>query len=92
MKCPPSARVDNFSIRTANQGLLMGGRMGTRQTPPRRAQTASRDGRLTFTGYCHDQHCRVYGLLKGGRGGVVYCAMVVQWYCHRVGFAVGGGQ
>ena len=23
MKCPPSARVDNFSIRKANKGLLM---------------------------------------------------------------------
>ena len=33
---------------------------------------------LTFTGYCRDQHCTVYGLLKGDRGGVVYCAMVVQ--------------
>jgi len=33
---------------------------------------------LTFTGYCEGQHCTVYGLLKGGRGGVVYCAMVVQ--------------
>jgi len=25
MKCPPSARVDNFSIRKAHQGLLIKG-------------------------------------------------------------------
>jgi len=50
-----------------------------------------RDGahRLTFTRY---QHRTVYGLLKGGRGGVVYCAMVVQSYSNRVGFAGGGGS
>ena len=33
---------------------------------------------LTFTRYCNDQYCMVYGLLKGGRGGVVYCAIAVQ--------------
>jgi len=33
---------------------------------------------LAFTRYCHDQYCMVYGLLKGGREGVVYCAVAVQ--------------
>jgi len=33
---------------------------------------------LAFTWYCHDQYCIVYGLLKGGRTGVVYCAIAVQ--------------
>jgi len=35
----------------------------------------------------------LYGVwyTNGGSGeGVVYCAMVVQWYCKRVGFAGGG--
>jgi len=26
---------------------------------------------FAFTRYCHDQYCMVYGLLEGGRGGVV---------------------
>jgi len=34
----------------------------------------------------------VYDIQKGGRGGVVYCAMVVQQYCNRVGFGCEGGQ
>jgi len=33
---------------------------------------------LAFTRYCHDQYCMVYGLLKGGRGGVVQRAIAVQ--------------
>jgi len=28
---------------------------------------------------------------RRGRWGGVYCAIVVQWYCNRVGFAGGGG-
>jgi len=34
----------------------------------------------------------VYGINKGDRRGVAYCAMVVQLqlYCNRVGFAGGG--
>jgi len=34
----------------------------------------------------------VYGIQKGGREGVVYCAMGVQYYCHSVGITGGGGQ
>jgi len=33
----------------------------------------------------------VYGMHKEGRMGVVYCAIVAQSYCNRVGFASGGG-
>jgi len=33
---------------------------------------------LAFTRYCHCQYCMVYGMYKGGRVGVVYCALVVQ--------------
>jgi len=34
----------------------------------------------------------VYGLVKGGRGGVVHCAVVVHLFCNRVGFAGGRGS
>jgi len=34
----------------------------------------------------------VYGIHKGGRVGVVYCASVVHWYCNRVSNADGGGN
>jgi len=48
---------------------------------------------LAFTRYCHHQYCMVYGIQQGGRWcGGVYCAMVVQQYCNRVGFATGGGN
>jgi len=33
----------------------------------------------------------MYGIQKGGRWKGVYCAMVVQQYGNRVGFAGGGG-
>jgi len=33
-----------------------------------------------------------YGIQKGGRGGVVYCAIIVQSYCTRVGNAGGRGE
>ena len=33
---------------------------------------------LAFTRYCHYQYCVVYGIHKGGRGGVVYCAIDVE--------------
>jgi len=33
---------------------------------------------LAFTRYCCYQHCIVYGMPKGGRGGVVYCPIAVQ--------------
>ena len=39
---------------------------------------------LAFTRYCHCQYCMVYGIYKGGRVGVVWCALVVQWYCNSV--------
>jgi len=35
-------------------------------------------GLLAFTRYCHDQYYMVYGLQKGSRRGVVYCAIVVR--------------
>jgi len=38
------------------------------------------------------QYCMVYGIKRRGRWGGVYCAMVVQSYCNRVGFAGGGGN
>jgi len=34
--------------------------------------------RLPFTRYCRYQHCMVYGMHKGGWGGVVYSALDVQ--------------
>ena len=33
---------------------------------------------LAFTGHCQYQLCMVYGIHKGGLGGVVYCAIVVR--------------
>jgi len=33
---------------------------------------------LAFTRYCHHQYGMVYGIQKGGRWGVVYCAIDVQ--------------
>jgi len=44
---------------------------------------------LAFTRYCYYQYCMVYGIPKGGRGGVVYCPIAVQSYCNRVGNAGG---
>jgi len=46
--------------------------------------------RLAFTRYCHCQYCMVYGIDTGGRVGVVYCALVVQWYSNSVSKADGG--
>jgi len=46
---------------------------------------------LAFTQYCHYQYFIVYGIKGGAGGGGVYCAMVVELYCNRVGFAGGGG-
>jgi len=40
----------------------------------------------------HCQYCMVYGIYKGGRAGVVYCAVVVQKYCNRVSKVDGGGS
>jgi len=34
----------------------------------------------------------VYGIYKGSRVGVVYCAVVVQEYCNRVSKVDGGGS
>ena len=48
--------------------------------------------RLAFTRYCHHQYCMVYGIQNGGRWKGVYCAMTVQYYCNRVGFASGGAK
>jgi len=39
---------------------------------------------LAFTRYCHYQNCIVCGVQQGDRGGVVYCATVVQWHCSSV--------
>jgi len=47
---------------------------------------------LAFKRYCHCQYCMVYGIHEGGRVGVVYCALVVQWYCNSVSDADGGGN
>ena len=33
---------------------------------------------LAFTRYCFNQSCMVYGIHKGGRGGVLYCPIAVQ--------------
>jgi len=46
---------------------------------------------LAYTRYCHCQYCMVYCIHKGGRVGVVYCALVVQLYCNSVSNADGGG-
>jgi len=46
---------------------------------------------LAFTRYCHHRYCMVYDIKNGGRWKGVYCAMVVQLYRKRVGFASGGG-
>jgi len=41
----------------------------------------------------HDMFCMVHGVQKSGwGGGVVYCAIVVQYYCNSVGNADGEGQ
>jgi len=45
-----------------------------------------------LTRYCHYQSCMVYGIQKGGRGGVVYCAIDVHEYCNSVGNANGRRQ
>jgi len=38
---------------------------------------------LAFTGYYQLQFCMVYGIQKGGCGGIVYCAMyIVRWSCN----------
>jgi len=34
----------------------------------------------------------VYSTRNGGWEGIVYCAIVVQWYCSSVGNADGKGQ
>jgi len=34
--------------------------------------------KLAFTRYCHYQYCRVYGIKRGGGGGVVYCTIDVH--------------
>jgi len=47
--------------------------------------------KLTFTRYCHHQYCMVFDIQGGGRWAGVYCAMVVQSYYNRAGFAGGGG-
>jgi len=47
---------------------------------------------LAFTRYCYCQYCIVYGIQKGARGGVVYCAIYVQKYCSTAGNAGGRGQ
>ena len=39
--------------------------------------TSSTSG-LAFTRYCYYQYCTVYGIPKGGRGGVLYCPIIVQ--------------
>jgi len=46
---------------------------------------------LSFTRYCHYQYCMVYGINRGSRGGVIYCARVAQSYCRSVGDANGRG-
>jgi len=45
-----------------------------------------------ITRYCHYQDRMVYSVQKGGRGGVVYCAIVVQSYCNSAANAGGRGQ
>jgi len=42
---------------------------------------------LAFTRYCNAQYCVVHSVKTGGRRGVVYCPIVAQWYCTRVGNA-----
>ena len=47
---------------------------------------------LAFIRYCLNQNCMMYGIRKKSRGGVVYCAKVVQSYCNRVNTAGGRGN
>ena len=47
---------------------------------------------LSFTRYCHNQYCIVYSIPRGDRGGVVSCAIDVQWFCNSAGNAGGRGQ
>jgi len=47
---------------------------------------------LAFTRYCYYQSYTVYTVTykrEVDRGGVVYCPIVVQWYCNSVGIAGG---
>ena len=46
---------------------------------------------LAFTRYCHLQYCMVYSKTRRSQWAGVYCAMLVQDYCNRVGIAGGGG-
>jgi len=48
--------------------------------------------RLALTRYWYYQYCLVYGIQKGGRGGVVYCPIAVQEHCNSVGNAGGRGN
>jgi len=64
------------------------------QTPPGPQNEAAGEleAQLGVTRYCHDPYCMVHCIEKGGRRGVAYCAMVVQSYCNRVGFAGRGSN
>jgi len=47
---------------------------------------------LAFTRYCRCPNGMVCGIRRESRGGVVYCANVVQSYCNRVSNAGGRGN
>jgi len=99
-KTPPCQSNLNFvTLRTPRptQLRVSAYRTPSEASPRRRCSHVSRDlwtrppASLAFTRHCYSQYCMVYGMKTGGRRGVEYCAIVLQYYCNRVGNAGGGG-
>ena len=73
-------RVDPFCVSFSFLALIIINTTPERQhTRTQRRRAAGQPPRgLAITRCCHDQYCIVYGIQKGGCGGIVYCENVVQ--------------
>jgi len=84
----PTQRATNYTARsnidTAQIFLYANGQR------PKRAMIRQRSRRRQRRGEPHTEH-GLGVLLKVCGGGVVYCAIVVQYYCNSVGIAGGDG-
>jgi len=52
--------------------------VGVGRRPPQSRRLSRQRCTLACTRYCYNQYCMVYVIQKGHRGGVVYCAIIVQ--------------